>query len=446
MMNSQKRNKRSTRGKYRKNREHETKSEQKTSLWNVVADAPEHNSMPYITEKFTESNIDLVTEQDGDRHMFVCRSRNVRLSSLGQSCVGSIVTIDGKTLNLISHMQPSPIKLVENDLPRIFRTFKDFECLPVNDGTRIGLYWYNNKWVIRSLNGYDVGNFTWNGAPTYSEILNDVIQAYPDFDLDKLNKTKCYTIGIKNTKFHPFLEGTKENIIRAWFVQSVDVGKVNEQIGSFEGAVSYSDDIGLPLQHPIVGMSIRDIMIKAKVAYDTYVTSGEVFYGVILRSNSESIIIQSSLYEHIASVFYINTMNNTIKTCEYNRQKYMVLHNFLYADSANYERFRRLFPQYDTRLDKFKQIVTEIVDSMVELIEKGKTRTSPIPSDEEPVPRDPRQQIFDSVVKSMLRELSKKAGGFPKLDMNITKMLRKFVYNVSFITILHDLMYYEIKE
>lgn len=444
-MNNQKRNRRSNRGKSHKNREQVTKPEMKTSLWSVIADAPEHNSLPYITEKLTEANVDLITEQKGGRYMFACRSRNIRMSQLGQSCVGSIVTIDGKSLNLISHMPPSPIKLVESDLPRIFRTFKDYECVPIKDGTNIGLYWYNNQWIIRTLNGYDVGNFTWNGVPTYSDILNDVIQAYPDFELDKLNKTKCYTIGIKHTKFHPFLEGKDCEIVRAWFVQSIDVAKVNAQNGSFTDATSSTEDIGLPLQQTITGMSIRDIMIKAKIAYEKYVSSGEIFYGVILRSSSESIMIQSSLHEHIASVFYINSMNKKIKTGEYDRQKYLVLYNFLYADSANYERFRRLFPQYDSQLDRFKEIITEIVDAMVTLIENGKTSTSPIPSNEPPVPRDARTQIFDSVVKSLLRQLSKKAGGLPKLDMNITKMLRKFVYNVSFITILHDLMYYEIK-
>ena len=92
--------------------------------------------------------------------------------------------------------------------------------------------------------------------------------------------------------------------------------------------------------------SIRDVMVKSKIAYKKYIETCEIFYGAILRSSSESIMIQSSLYDHITSAFYINTMNKKIKTNEYDRQKYLTLYTFLVGNSATNDRFRRLFPQY----------------------------------------------------------------------------------------------------
>ena len=222
-MAEQKQHRRTKRGNGKKNHDQLISSEMKLSIWDVIADAPDHNALPYITEKLADANVDLVCENKGDRCVFVCKNRNVRMTPLAQSCVGLIGTINEKKLTILSSMPSSPIKLNEKDLPRIFREFDDFKCLKMDDGTSIGLYYYDDTWVIRTINGYDVGRFTWNGVPTYQDVLNDVLDSYPDFKLENLNKYKCYTIGFKNTKFHPFLEGQHDPIVRAWFIQSVDI-------------------------------------------------------------------------------------------------------------------------------------------------------------------------------------------------------------------------------
>lgn len=431
-----KQNRRSSRGQSDKSRE--PREEKKfNSLWSVFADAPGHSRLPFITEQLRAVGADIVSDLHGDRHTIVNKRHNPRMAKLAYSSVGSVVHVGNDKMTLLSYMSPRPTKPTENNFTRITRSFDDYTVYPISEGTTIGIYRYNDAWIIRTINGFDVGEYKWNGERTYQSVFDEVMDEYKDFSLDRLETNKCYTVGIKHSAFHPFKEGGDADIKRAWFIQSVDVEKVTAQNGSFANAVSRSDDIGIPIQKHLSGEdgTMRNIMMKKNSAYKNFIETGEVFYGVILISHYESIVIQSDLFEYIMTMFYTNSLNKSITAGGYDRQKYLALNTFLHANRANADRFQKLFPQFDDDVARFKSITSELVDAMINCIEEKKT--------EEKIPYQGRQLIFNNTVISLLRQLSNRAGGLPKLDMNIARMLSRFVRSTSHIATVYDLMYYK---
>jgi len=408
------------------------------SLWNIFADAPRHSRHAFIAEQLHCVGADIVPDKYGHRHTVVNKRRNTRMSKLAYMSVGSIVNIGTEKMDLLSYMQPGPIKLVDNEFARITRSFGKYDIYPISNGTTMGLYWYNDAWVIRTMNGFDVGEYKWDGGRTYQSVFDEVMSGYKEFSMERLEKNKCYTIGIQHSEFHIFKEGRSEDIKRAWFIQSVDVRKVTEQKGSFVNTISKTDDIGIPIQVPIVNMSMRDIMTKKSNAYKTYTETGEVFYGVLLVSPYESITIQSDLFENIIDMFYTNYLNKNIKAGGYSRQKYLTLNTFLHTNLSKLERFEYLFPQFDTTILRFKNITNELVEAMIKNIEEKTSKTK-----NGKIVYQGRQLIFNNTVESLLLQLSNRAGGLPKLDMNVARMITRFVRSVSHIATMYDLMYYD---
>jgi hypothetical protein len=409
------------------------------SLWNVFTYAPRHSRHAFIAEQLHNNGAGMVPDKYGHRHTIVNKRRNARMSKLAYMSVGSIVHIGYDKMDLLSYIPPSPVKIGDNEFARITRSFGQYDVYPISNGTTIGMYWYNDAWILRTTNGFDVGEYKWDGGRTYQSVFDEVMSGYKDFSMDRLEKNKCYTIGIQHSEFHAFKEGKSADIKNAWFIQSVDVKKVTEQKGSFANAVSKTEDIGIPIQAPIVNMSMRDIMVKKANAYKTYVETGEVFYGVLLISPYESIAIQSNLFEYIIDIFYSNVLNKYIKAGCYSRQRYLTLNAFLNSiNASNFEHFVCLFPQFDKTIVQFKNTTNKLVEAMIKRIEEKTSKTTTAN-----VEHVGYQLIFNNTVESLLQQLSNRAGGLPKLDMNVARMITRFVRSTSHIATLYDLMYYE---
>jgi hypothetical protein len=437
MSNATKHHNRSTRCRGKRSEHATVKPFKFNSLWSVYAEAPKHNRIAFITEQLHSAGVDIHPDVSGARHIVVNKGRNNRLSSLANDTIGSIVNIEADAIKLVSYMTPAPQRISDNDFARVTRSFDQYTVYQINDGTTLGLYWYNNEWVIRSLNGFDVSKYEWNGLLTYQEVFDEVMSMYPNFSINKLEKNKCYTIGIKHSLFHPFMEGQLAPIKRAWFIQSVDVEKVTAQHGRFDGAVSSVDDIGIPIQSPLSGQTLCDIMTKKSQAYNAYMNTGEIYHGVILATTTESLMIQSDLFTTILSIFYINNYNRNIAIGSYDRKKYLVLSVYLDNNQNKYNCFRNLFPQFCAIIKQFETTKHFIVNAMVKCIENK----SAINNTE--VTKDIKfQSLFDDTIQSLLRQLSNRAGGFPKLDVNIMRMLNRFVHSSSHVSTLYDLMYY----
>lgn len=425
MFNMRNNNRHSKRGSRTFSRHSGDDNQTSSPLWNLFYNSPKHCVVEYIKEQICLAGANIISDNCDDRHIITNKRRNMQLSNIVASCVGSIIRIvDGK-LMLVSYMPPSPIKLMDNNIATVSRNFNKYVPYPITDGTSIGLYFFNDAWIIRTLNGYDVRDYEWNGNYTYLQVFNEVMSKYKSFSMENLDKQKCYTIIIKHPAFHPFREGGDSDIMRATLVHSINCAKVSDQNGIFNNAISTDDDIGIPCQMPIANATMHTLMRDASTAYDRFVKENKVFLGAILIGNTDSFVIPSDMYDVIVSTLYTNTSNKNIYAGSYDRQKYMILSAYLHMNRSNFSRFQRLFPQFANIISRFESVTSKIVESMISCIEKKQ-----IASDE-----------TDETTQALLRQLSHHAGGMPKLDKNITYIITRFVRNSANIAILYDLMY-----
>jgi hypothetical protein len=214
------------------------------------------------------------------------------------------------------------------------------------DGTTVTLYYYNNKWVISTRKGYDVGRFKWMSGKTYSEVVNDVLETLPGFDYNNLDKTKNYTFGFNHPDFHPF-RGSPENPrgLSAWFIQSF----------SLASGVSTTENIGIPFQETERFSSFQSLIQCARNAYDDYKNNGVCNYGYIVTVNNIQYLVESTLMKNIRRVFY---NNNSEHSPDINHIKYTVVNEYI---NKNHEDvFDVLFPQYRPVFTKLDEIVADL--------------------------------------------------------------------------------------
>lgn len=63
----------------------------------------------------------------------------------------------------------------------------------IADGTMLNVYFFNNRWNLGSRKTHDVSSKVWRGID-YGTAFKEASLIYPDFSLDKLDKSKTYTI------------------------------------------------------------------------------------------------------------------------------------------------------------------------------------------------------------------------------------------------------------
>jgi hypothetical protein len=237
----------------------------------------------------------------------------------------------------------------------------EYYIYPLNDGTTINLYWFNNKWTIATVRGYDMNKVSWASGKTFEEVFNELIETCKyDFNYDKLDKSKTYSIGFKYLPYHPFIDSSDENYIgKMWFIQSTSI--CEETLGN----VSYDEDIGIPLQEKL---EIDDkIMQKNNVlSLEDFYKNKVINYGYILKSKNPTYeegyieyVLPSVLFKTIQKFIYIRAQNFESS----NKIKSIILR--AYFDFKNRETFMRLFPQYKGDIVKIQEIINKIVDKII---------------------------------------------------------------------------------
>ena len=276
-------------------------------------------------------------------------------------------------------------------------TAKDIKVLPINDGTTITMYYYQNRWVYSTISSYDFGPMPWSSTPkvTHDDIINEVFNECK-FDTAKLDTSKCYTIGFKGST-HPFLEGKTEPIYRMWFIQSVDLVGLNnafadgktpdrDEFTSFVGGA----EIGLADQDE-VKVDTTELINLNNAAYDNFVTTGAVMYGYIVKSGKWSYMINSSLYRYVRQMFYVAPVpgsradkrrgQHQVNMYPIDRQKFCILHAILGQRHA--EVFPKLFPQFTTEVKMIETTLAKIYSEFTGVYKKYITDTKlsavPIP-------------------------------------------------------------------
>jgi hypothetical protein len=341
---------------------------QMSALWRLVDSLPSDRIMRSLLDELTSAGVQFVSVRDNaaESSRVALTAPMFNRSPLANYCDRMIIHVgasEESRMKIISVMPPAPERVTTRNAQHVRQSIINSEIIPIDEGTSIGLYWFDSQWIIRSANGYNVGDLSWNDSITFRQALADVMAKYPEFTLERLDKNKCYTIGFHHPAYHPFLEGKAEGEVRAWFVEAVDLTKLNVQYGLFAGAITYDDAIGLPLQKAI-SIADYDACMEAS-GISMFMDSGNVYYGLLIRAPDRTYIYHSDLFTFISKTWYDAKKNNLIKREGYDRTKYIVLEAVLQGEAIQ-ACFTKLFPQLAEqveRADTFLDYLASAMDS-----------------------------------------------------------------------------------
>lgn len=374
-------------------------------------------------------HIKITYNPNDGRTAFSVFRRNGPFDESAMPYIGYIIDLtDGKSVERENNIYPTvkqapmprilgvvPIPIIDQYVHQDVIKSKDVRVVPVSDGTTITLYWYQDRWVYSTIGSYDFGPMSWSGTVTHGDIIEDVFEKC-NFDVQKLDRTRCYTIGFKGSS-HPFLEGGVDPIFKMWFIRSVNVGGINEVVNliqeekdaddektyTFAEFESTDDDVGIPLQE-VSEISLDDVIAKNNTAYDTYVKTGEVNLGYIVYTGGWSYLMDSDLYRYVRCIFYDAPVpgsrkerrrgnHSNVTMYPIDRQKFCILHAVL--SKRHSAIFLTLFPQFKDDVDHIKTSLQNIHKSMVTTYKKYigcEEFTSDKPLSNEPIPLSSRNR------------------------------------------------------
>lgn len=252
-----------------------------------------------------------------------------------------------------SKMKMINIEKLYND--KMYNVYKAY------DGTIINLYYYNNEWKIATSNGYDVTNLYINQEYTYKNLFNEICLQYPEFNLETLDNTKCYTLCMKYTKIHLFEELSGTNVIT--LIQSVDLKTFN---------ININDTIGFPTQEIITDITFKNLFNNNKKSVDNYKTylknknnNYQHNYGYILKSVNPSftqsysyIYLESELMKNIRRMIYdYRYLPDSIKKDKLYNYDMNILNIIKYILSNSDDYFKKYFPKYSSKYDTIKKFI-----------------------------------------------------------------------------------------
>lgn len=283
---------------------------------------------------------------------------------LVKQCSGVIVLIDLQKQKCKILAKPPEEFLFINKFRRRNIAYnidkQKYNIYQIEDGTTITLYFdpITEKWCISTKNGYDVSSLEWRGY-NYQDALNEVLEEYPDFSFNNLDKKYSYTIGFKHPSMHPFMPDKK-----AWFIST-----------------NSNDDlqIGIPKQEK-VNIKSDELFQNLDRALKEYLKNGKINYGYILRPNKSDIesnknwqktlLAESSLMSNIRELIY--QLPFTRNPTEFNRQKqyfkdmkYVIL--LCYLDATKRDLFWKLFNQYHDKFKKLNVMINRVVSYIIKL-------------------------------------------------------------------------------
>ena len=317
-----------------------------------------------------------------------------------------------------------------------------YDIIRVDDGTVVTIYqWLHPTngptWAMASSNGYDVSSLCWIGDLTYAEVFRDLARrAYPAFcaasglnlrhyddgddclEFDKLDPTRCYTIGFRHHNFHPMLADPE----RMWLIQVTDVsgkfprvlpisvpttlvsttsdapttlvptsdapltpdpaavsllpGIPNQTICSATAGLSGSSGTAVKLEN-LRALGENSIAVAAKyiAGHDDSAAGSplpaEIHYGFILRSRNPTqtgvhsdILVETPLLACIRKRVYERAPSNVRDALtSADRLEYNALRSFLTANER--QEFIALYPGWQPKFHAYNEFVNNVVKQIV---------------------------------------------------------------------------------
>lgn len=299
-------------------------------------------------------------------------------------------------------------------------SLSDYNIFPLNDGTVVTYYHYNDKWVPSTSNAIDASNHTWLGASTYAMVLKELLGTHKNFSFAKLQKNRCYTFVFKHPDFHPFMAESP----RISLVQSVG-DKMD---------ISYTEDIGVPLCK-MMSITYEKMRTSADNALETFVRSrsvDDINYGYILRSKTpekRDYCIESTLMKYIRKTIYdlppANTMQGSLSGPN-QRIFYIVLRAIMVPDFHTY--FLKVFPQFEDLWLWCDELLNNLANKVI-VMHAGSNRDGASPTIEESTARILTEKlrheninINSSHAKSIITDFVRDTGNLSTLHMCILKV------------------------
>jgi len=275
---------------------------------------------------------------------------------LTQQCGG--VVVDYQTSKILAFPpKPSNPRYKFNKTVDLVK----YNVYQINDGTTVTLYHYDDKWQVSSLNGYSVGALIWAGTKTFKQVLTECLATCPDFNWERLDTNKCYTVGFRHPEYHPFKPSKK-----VWFIQSVDLSSQNVE----EFVPNYEDDIGIPLQ-PKMNITIEELIDNIRNAGFNYIRDGTIDMGYILRpieNDNSSILLESSLLKYIKKFIY-NDRSGRLNPRDENyvgaEKRIIYIALKAYLDVNDHYVFKSLFSQHDDLYVLFSEFIEHLMDALL---------------------------------------------------------------------------------
>ena len=427
---------------------------------------PVQHSIQYLFDTLGKQGVKVVYEKSENSTEEKPAYERIMFGTFKRSCAfdfPGIIVDCNQEYKAISVPPAPPITKYKKDI--LQHHLKNANIIKAHDGTTVTLYYHNDKWVISTHRGYEVNTFIWFGTKTYEDVLRDVLENYPDFNYDALDKTKCYSIGFKHSEYHPFREGrpvmpasvvpvatttpttidasetkaeTKEDVpavadtavaapakptTSAWFIRSVDLDKFNTNGRDY---ISYNDNIGLPIQERMRFNNMNDMLALANNAYTNYKTRGMINYGYLICFDDRNYLIESSLLRNIRQIFYTNRFSKLDD--EFDKKTYIVVNAFL--DAEKHDVFKTLFPQYNDMFKILEDKTERLVKILVAIIETSRGPTKFV-----------TKSMDDIVAMSLYEHLNKIMTIKIYEKKAITNLLYTFICNVKYTNMFYTLAF-----
>ncbi len=260
----------------------------------------------------------------------------------------------------------------------------DYNVYPVVDGTLANLYFFEGKWRISTNKAYDATSLQFIHGKTYSDIFFECGGSF-----DNLDNGYCYTVCITSSAFH-----VANKLSKVTYIQRVNL----------------SDRAKEMMQEPIEPIAWRELKNKLHSAVLDFKNKREMFLGVILRSEKESILLESNLMIKIRNFLYNFEFSKKLEP-----GTDLILANKLqvFLNRRDVSLFLALFPFYKKDFNKYNQIL----DGITEDICAGKLTTA--------------------YHRQVVQDLNDK-----KIDISASswKLVSDFIRNPNYIAKLYDLV------
>jgi hypothetical protein len=300
-------------------------------------------------------------------------NKNMRLKQeLHFACNG--IVLDSNTWDVICMPSPALADYHSYKSKSIHQALRDgkYTVTKIRDGTCINLYYYGDRWQMGTGGAYDMSGYRWIGPTTYREHFVALMEKYPEFKFDRLDRATTYTIGMRCDDFHQ-LAGDPPGL---WFVQATRCDPVTRVYTPVENTFGLP---GLTVVNP-PQYKLEYLLNQLKHALLGYKRTHALYYGVVLRGNFgelreiSNIKMESTLLTAVKYLMY-DLPKNITSIDHNNRSQYMAVRSFL--DYKNKDTFLVMFPRYQRLYKEYCALLDRVVERIMIFYRNRADRISP---------------------------------------------------------------------